>query len=72
MQVKPERHAREQRTRSVSRGQYHGRTLDARRYVELSRRPRLTGLPTRRPPYLEAAATAAAFLFLTYLILGGG
>jgi hypothetical protein len=28
-------------------------------------------LPRRRPLYLEAVVTAAAFIFLLYLILGG-
>ena len=28
-------------------------------------------LPQRRPPYLEALATALAFAFLIYLVLGG-
>lgn len=55
----------------LARGLHHGRTLSARRYVELGRQSRLSDLPTRRPPYLEAAATAAAFIFLAYLILGG-
>jgi hypothetical protein len=55
----------------LPQGQYHGRTLSARRYVDISRQPRLRELPTRRAPYLEAAATAAAFIFLLYLILGG-
>jgi hypothetical protein len=53
------------------RGQPYGRTLSARRYLELGRQPRLSDLPARRPPYLEAAVTAAAFIYLAYLILGG-
>jgi hypothetical protein len=53
------------------RAQPYGRTLSARRYLELGRQPRLSNLPTRRPPYLEAAATAAAFIYLAYLVLGG-
>jgi hypothetical protein len=53
------------------RRQPYGRTLSARRYVELGRQPRLSDLPARRPPYLEAAATAAAFIYVAYLILGG-
>jgi hypothetical protein len=28
-------------------------------------------LPARRPPYIEAAVTAAVFLFLLFLVLGG-
>jgi hypothetical protein len=52
-------------------GQTRDRALSARRYLDLGRRPRLGDLPARRPPYIEAAATAAAFLFLAYLILGG-
>jgi hypothetical protein len=47
------------------------RTLSARAYRDLGRQPPLLGLPVRRPPYLEAAVTAAAFIFLTYLVLGG-
>ena len=31
----------------------------------------MSDLPARRPPYLEAAVTAAAFIYLAYLILGG-
>jgi hypothetical protein len=53
------------------RGRLDRRTLSPRRYVELGRGPRLDDLPVRSPPYLEAAATAAAFLFLLYVILGG-
>ena len=48
-----------------------GRMLPDRAYVELGRQPRLGDLPKRRPPYLEAVATALAFAFLTYLVLGG-
>jgi len=55
----------------LAQGQHHGRTLSARRYVDISRQPRLRELPTLPPPYLEAAVTAAAFIFLLYLILGG-
>jgi hypothetical protein len=46
--------------------------LSDRAYVELGRQPRLGDLPKRRPPYLAAVATALAFAFLTYLVLGGG
>jgi hypothetical protein len=72
MQLKhsPERRVGEQQN-GLPRGQHHGRTLSARRYLELGRQPRLSALPERRPPYLEAAATAAAFIFLLYVILGG-
>ena len=47
------------------------RMLSARSYRELGRQPRLLDLPQRRPPYLEAAVTAAVFIFLAYLVLGG-
>ena len=47
------------------------RMLAARTYRELGRQPRLLDLPVQRPPYLEAAVTAAVFIFLTYLVLGG-
>jgi hypothetical protein len=47
------------------------RTLSNRRYLELGRRQRLSDLPARRFPYIEAAVTAAAFLFLLLLVLGG-
>jgi hypothetical protein len=72
MQLKPfpERRHRAHRN-DLSHGQHHGRTLSARRYLDLARQPRLKELPRRRPPYLEAAATAIAFIFLLYLILGG-
>ena len=72
MQLKPlyERRAPD-RNDGLTRGHHHGRTLDARRYLELSRRPPLNDLPTRRPPYLEAMVTGAVFVFLLYLILGG-
>jgi hypothetical protein len=46
------------------------RTLSDRAYVELGRQARLHDVPKRRPPYLEALATALAFAFLVYLILG--
>jgi hypothetical protein len=45
-----------------------GRTLSNKRYLELGRQQRLGDLPARRPPYIEAAVTAAAFLFLLLLI----
>ena len=52
-------------------GAPYGRTLSNRRYLELGRQQRLSDLPTRRPPYIEAAVTAAAFLFLLILVFGG-
>jgi hypothetical protein len=57
-------------TTQPSRAPY-ARTLSNRRYVDLGRQQRLSGLPARRFPYIEAAVTAAAFLFLLYLVLGG-
>jgi DNA-binding MarR family transcriptional regulator len=48
-----------------------GRMLSPRAYRNLGRLPRLLDLPVRRPPYLEAAVTAAVFIFLAYLVLGG-
>lgn len=71
MQARPLPQRRHDHQSGLPHGQHHGRTLSARRYVDLARQPRLRDLPVRRPPYLEAAATAAAFLFLLYLILGG-
>ena len=65
-----ERRSRE-RENSLPLGQYHGRTLSARRYLELGRQARLSPLLVQRPPYIELAATAAAFIFLLYVILGG-
>jgi hypothetical protein len=47
------------------------RMLSDRAYVELSRQPELGEVPRQSPPYLEALATALAFAFLTYLVLGG-
>jgi hypothetical protein len=52
-------------------GAPYGRTLSNRRYLELGRRQRLSDLPARRPPYIEAAVTAVAFLFLLILVFGG-
>ena len=52
-------------------GAPYGRTLSNRRYLELGRRQRLSDLPARRPPYIEAAVTVAAFLFLLLLVFGG-
>jgi hypothetical protein len=47
------------------------RMLGARAYRDLGRRPRLRDLPVRQQPYMETALTAAAFIFLAYLVLGG-
>jgi len=47
------------------------RMLSDRAYVELGRQTPLHDVPKPRPPYLEALATAVAFAFLAYLILGG-
>lgn len=47
------------------------RMLSDRAYVDLGRQARLHDVPKRRPPYPEALATAVAFAFLTYLVLGG-
>ena len=52
-------------------GAPYARTLSNRRYLELGRRQRLSDLPARRFPYIETAVTAAAFLFLLYLVMGG-
>ncbi len=48
------------------------RMLPARAYRDLGRRPPLLDLSVRRPPYLEAAVTAAVFIFLAYLVLVSG
>ena len=64
----------ERRTHEVGRAKSHlpeGRMLPARSYREFGRRPKLPDLPVRRPPYIAAAVTAAVFLFLLYLVLGG-
>jgi hypothetical protein len=47
------------------------RMLAPRTYRALGRRPRLLDLPEAQPPYVEIAATAVAFIFLLYVILGG-
>jgi hypothetical protein len=47
------------------------RMLSARSYRYLGRQQKLAELSVRRPPYLEAVVTAAAFIFLFYLVLGG-
>ena len=66
----PEQRPSEHR-RNTFTGLHHGRTLSARRYVEISRQSRLTDLPRQSFPYVAAAATAASFLYLFYLVLGG-
>ena len=70
MQPKPSAERRSRYHHPVQHGQHHGRMLAAR-YLELGRQPRLHDLPRRRPPYLEATVTAAAFIYLLYLVLGG-
>jgi hypothetical protein len=45
--------------------------LSVRAFRELGRQRPLLDLPVRRPPYLEVAVTAAVFIFLAYLVLGG-
>jgi hypothetical protein len=52
-------------------GAPYGRTLSNRRYLELGRQQRLGDPPARRPPYIEAAVTSAAFLFLLIFVFGG-
>lgn len=47
------------------------RMLSARAYRNLGRQPPLLDLPVRRSPYFEGVVTAAVFLFLAYLVLGG-
>ena len=62
------------RTQEVGRSRSHlpeGRMRPARTQREFGRRPRMPDPPVRRPPYIEAAITAAAFIFLLYLVLGG-
>ena len=65
-----ERSAHDVPTTQSTRAPY-ARTLSNRRYLHLGRQQRLSDLPARRPPYIEAAVTALAFLFLLYLVLGG-
>jgi hypothetical protein len=57
-------------TTQPSRAPY-ARTLSNRRYLRLGRQQRLSDLPRRRFPYIEAAVTAGVFLFLLFLVLGG-
>ena len=62
------------RTHEVGRSRSHlpeVRMRPARTQREFGRRPRMPDPPVRRPPYIEAAITAAAFIFLLYLVLGG-
>ena len=47
------------------------RPLSERTHREFGRQPRLRNLAERRTPYLEMAVTAAAFVFLFYMVLGG-
>jgi hypothetical protein len=52
-------------------GAPYARTLSNRRYLHLGRQQRLSDLPARRFPYIEAAVTALAFVFLLVLVFGG-
>ena len=52
-------------------GARYGRTPPTRHYLHLGRQQRLSDLPVRRPPYIEVAVTAVAFLFLLIVIFGG-
>jgi hypothetical protein len=66
----------QQRRRSLDAGREPSRLpqprmLSARAFRDLGRQRPLLDLPVRRPPYLEAAVTAAVFIFLAYLVLGG-
>ena len=65
-----ERSAHDVPTTQPSRAPY-GRTLSNQRYLHLGRQQRLSDLPARRFPYIEAAVTALAFLFLLFLVFGG-
>ena len=60
-----------ERTVTDSQARPSGRMLPPRTYRTLGRRPRLPALPGARPPYVEIAATAVAFVFLLSVILGG-
>jgi hypothetical protein len=60
--------------RTVTDGQARpsrDRMLPPHAYRAPGRRPRLPDLPEARPPYIEIVATAVAFIFLLYVILGG-
>ena len=65
-----ERRSHDAPTPQPSRAPY-ARTLSNRRYLHLGRQQRLSDLPARRFPYIEAAVTALAFLFLLFLVFGG-
>ena len=65
-----ERSSHDVPTTQPSRAPYP-RTLSNRRYLHLGRQQRLGDLPARRFPYIEAAVTAAVFIFVAYLVLGG-
>jgi hypothetical protein len=64
-----ERSSHDVPTTQPSRAPY-ARTLSNRR-LHLGREQRLNELPAWRFPYIEAAVTAAAFLFLLLLVFGG-
>jgi hypothetical protein len=70
MGQRSEERQRPESTRSPTRVA-QDRMLSSRTYRYLGRPPRLQGLPMPRPPYFAAAVTAAVFIFLAYLILGG-
>ena len=65
-----ERSSHDESTTQPSRAPY-GRTLSNRRYLHPGRQQRLSDLPVRRFPYIEATVTALAFLFLLILVFGG-
>jgi hypothetical protein len=65
------KHSVERSSLTQPSGAPYGRTLSNKRYLELGRQQRLSDLPARRPPYIEAAVTVAAFLFLLILVFGG-
>ena len=69
------KHSAERRLPVVSRSQAspvaYRRPLANRGHRDLGRPRPLNDLLVRRPPYLEGAVTAAVFIFLLYVILGG-
>jgi hypothetical protein len=65
-----ERSAHDVPTTQPSRAPY-GRTLSHRRYLHPGRQQQLSDLPVRRFPYIEAAVTVLAFVFLLVLVFGG-
>ena len=69
------KHSAGRRLPVVSRSQAspvaYRRPLANRSYLDLGRPRPLDHLLARRPPYLEGAITAAVFIFLLYVILGG-